>query len=61
MNIEKSAVYLDESEMVELQGIVLDEDEKAALEFLRRLKKKIETQQRHHCGTPLAGKAADKN
>jgi hypothetical protein len=53
MNIEKSAIYLAEQEMLELQGIVLDEDEKAALEFLKRLKKRIELQQRRHCGTPL--------
>jgi hypothetical protein len=53
MNIEKSAIYLAEQEMLELQGIVLDEDEKAALEFVKRLKKRIELQQRQHCGTPL--------
>ncbi len=53
MKIEKSAIYLAEQEVLELQSIILDEDEKAALEFLRRLKKRIETQQRQHCGTPL--------
>jgi hypothetical protein len=53
MKIEKSAIYLTEHEMLELQGILFDEDEKAALEFLKRLKKRIEVQQRQHCGTPL--------
>ncbi len=53
LKIEKSGVYLDEQEMMELQAIMLDEDEPAALEFLKRLKKKIEVQQRHHCGSKL--------
>lgn len=53
MNIEKSAIYLDEQEMLELQAILLDEDEKAALEFLKRIKKRLDIQQRRHCGTPL--------
>ena len=53
MKIEKSAIYLAEQEMLELQGIVLDEDEKVALEFVKRLKKRIELQQRQHCGAPL--------
>jgi hypothetical protein len=53
MNIEKSAVYLGEQEMLELQGILLDEDEKAALDFLKRLRSKIELQQRRHCGTGI--------
>lgn len=53
MKIEKSAIYLEEQEMLELQGILLDEDEKAALEFLKRIKKRIDLQQRRHCGTPL--------
>jgi hypothetical protein len=53
MNIEKSGIYLAEQEMLELLGIVLDEDQEAALEFLKRLKKRIELQQRRHCGTPL--------
>lgn len=53
MKIEKSAIYLTEQEMLELQSIVLDEDEKGALDLLKRLKKRIELQQRQHCGTPL--------
>ena len=53
MKIEKSALYLEQQEMFELQAILLDEDEKGALEFLKRLKKRIEIQQRQHCGTPL--------
>ena len=53
MKIEKSAIYLGEQDMIDLQAILLEEDEKAALEFLKRLKKRIETLQRQHCGTPL--------
>lgn len=53
MKIEKSAIYLTEQEMLELQSIVLDEDEKGALDLLKRLKKRIELQQRQHCGTQL--------
>jgi hypothetical protein len=53
MKIEKSAIYLAEEDMLELQGILFDEDEKAALEFLKRLRGKIEIQQRRHCGTGI--------
>lgn len=53
MNIEKSAIYLDEQQMIELQAILLDEDEKAALEFLKGIKRRLDLQQRRHCGTPL--------
>ncbi len=53
MKIQKIAIYLDEQEMMELQAIVLDEDEKSALEFLKRLKNKIEVQQRSQCGSKL--------
>ena len=53
MKIQKIAVYLEEQEVMELQAIVLDEDEKAAFEFLKRLKKKIEVQQRAQCGSKL--------
>ncbi len=53
MKIEKSGVYLDEQEVMELETLIFDEDEKGAFEFLKRLKKKIEIQQRHHCGSKL--------
>ena len=53
MKIERIGIYLEEAEMVELQTILLDEDEQAALEFLKHLKKKIEVQQRQQCGSTL--------
>ncbi len=53
MKIEKSGVYLDEQEVMELQAILLDEDERGALEFLKHLKNKIEVQQRSQCGSKL--------
>lgn len=53
MKIEKMAIYLDEQQMLEMEAIVLDEDEKAALEFLKQLKKRLDLLQRQHCGTPL--------
>lgn len=33
-------ISLDEKELIELQGILLDKDEKAALEFLRKIDNK---------------------
>jgi len=33
-------VTLDEKELLELQAILLDKDEKAALEFLRKIEEK---------------------
>ena len=53
MKIQKIAIYLDEQEILELESIMLDGDELAAFEFLRRLKKKIEVLQRQQCGTKL--------
>lgn len=53
LKIEKSGVYLDEQEMMELEAIIFDEDRQAAFEFLKRLRKKIEVQQRQHCGSKL--------
>ncbi len=53
MNIEKSAIYLTSEEILELEDIALNEDEKAALAFLKKLKKKIEVQQRQKCGSPV--------
>ncbi|MBI5649803.1 MAG: hypothetical protein HZC40_05050 [Chloroflexi bacterium] len=51
MKIEKTGVMLEEAEMMELESILLDEDGKAALDFLKRLKRRIEILQRSHCGT----------
>lgn len=53
MKIQKIAIYFDEQEIVDLQAIALDEDAEAALEFLKRLKNKIEVQQRSQCGSKL--------
>ena len=53
MKIEKIGLVLTEAEMVELQTILFDEDEKAALGFLKQLKKRIELQQRQQCGSAL--------
>jgi lactam utilization protein B len=36
----KRIISLDEKESIELQGILLDGDEKAALEFLRKIEEK---------------------
>ena len=33
-------IFLDGKELIELQGILLDKDEKAALEFLRKIEQK---------------------
>lgn len=53
MKIQKIGVVLDESELIDLQAILLDEDQKAAFQFLKRLAKKIEVQQRQQCASPL--------
>lgn len=53
MKIQKIAIYFDEQEILDLQAIALDEDAKAALEFLNKLKKKIEVQQRSQCGSKI--------
>lgn len=53
MKIQKMGIYLDEQEILELEAIMLDGDEHAALEFLKKLKKKIEILQRQQCGTKL--------
>jgi hypothetical protein len=48
----KVAVVLSAEEVVELKMIVQDEDQEAALDYVRRLRRKvIETEQRH-CGDP---------
>ena len=50
MKLERTAVSLEEQELMELEAIVQDEDTEAALEFLRRLRKRVlEIQRRHGC------------
>ena len=53
MKIQKIGLVLGESELIELQAILLDEDQEAAFQFLKRLVKRIEVQQRQQCGSPL--------
>jgi hypothetical protein len=43
---------LSPQEVVELKMIVQDEDGQDALEFLSRLRRKIEDIERRHCGDP---------
>ena len=45
-------VPLTAEEVVELKMIVQDEDEPAALDFLRRLRRKVYLIERRHCGDP---------
>jgi hypothetical protein len=53
VKIQKLGIVLDESELVELEAILLDQDPEAAFQFVKRLAKKIEIQQRQQCGSPL--------
>lgn len=43
---------LSAEEVVELKVIVQDEDEREALDFLRRLRRKVLEIERRHCGDP---------
>lgn len=45
-------VSLSAEEVVEMKMIVQDEDEAAALDFLRRLRRKVVELERRHCGDP---------
>jgi hypothetical protein len=45
-------IALSPEEVVELKMIVQDEDEAAALEFLRALKGKVLHIEQRHCGDP---------
>jgi hypothetical protein len=45
-------VPLTPAEVVELKMIVQDEDAEAALDYLRRLRKKVAEIERRHCGDP---------
>ncbi len=45
-------ISLTAEEVVELKMIVQDEDEAAALDFVRRLRRKVLEIERRHCGDP---------
>ncbi len=45
-------VALSAEEVVELKMIAQDDDEKAALDFVRRLRRKVLEVERRHCGDP---------
>ena len=49
---QKVAIVFSPDEVVELQMIVQDEDEPAALDFLRRLRCRVQEVERRHCGDP---------
>jgi hypothetical protein len=43
---------LSSEEVIELKMLVQDEDEAGALDFLRRLKRKVVELEQRHCGDP---------
>ena len=43
---------LSNEEIIELKMLVQDEDEAGALDFLRRLKRKVVEIEQKHCGDP---------
>jgi hypothetical protein len=43
---------LSNEEMIELKMLVQDEDEAGALDYLRRLKRKVMDLEQKHCGDP---------
>jgi hypothetical protein len=45
-------ISLSAEEVVELKMIAQDEDEEAALDFIRRLRRKVLEIERRHCGDP---------
>ena len=45
-------VALSAEEVIELKMIAQDEDEAAALDFIRRLRRKVVEVERRHCGDP---------
>lgn len=53
MKIQKLGIVLEESDLIDLEAILLDQDEQAAFQFLKQLVKKIEVQQRQQCGSRL--------
>jgi hypothetical protein len=46
------AVVLSAEEVVELKMIVQDEDPEAALDYVRRLRRKVIEVEQRHCGDP---------
>jgi hypothetical protein len=48
----KVAVVLSAEEVVELKMIVQDEDPEAAMDFVRRLRRKVIEVEQRHCGDP---------
>jgi hypothetical protein len=48
----KVALAFSPEEVVELKMIVQDEDEQAALDFVRRLRRRVQEAERRHCGDP---------
>ena len=53
MKIEKIAIVFEESDLIDLEAILLDQEQEAAFQFIKHLVKKIEVQQRQQCGSPL--------
>ena len=49
---QKVALALSEEEVIELKMIVQDEDEAGALEYLRRMRRRIAEIEQRHCGDP---------
>lgn len=45
-------ISLSAEEIIEMKMIIQDEDETAALDFLRRLRRKVVELERRHCGDP---------
>lgn len=45
-------IPLSPAEVIELKMIVQDEDAEAALDYLRRLRRKVVEIERRHCGDP---------
>jgi len=45
-------IPLSAEEVVELKMLVQDDDEAGALDFLRRLKRKVTEIEQRHCGDP---------
>ena len=50
--LEQVAIVLSPEEVVELKMIVQDEDDEAALDFVRRLRRKVIEIEQRHCGDP---------
>jgi hypothetical protein len=49
---QKIALALSEEEVIDLKMIVQDEDEAGALEYLRRMRRRIAEIEQRHCGDP---------